>query len=143
MAPLKSISDRAAEIEATAPTGGGVAPGLAEQRTEQVARFEEGAANGEFVTLPAFYSFPSASLFPLFVLTVLSTTSVRLDPPARGAKHASVCTTLNRPFSRGTIHATSPDPLAPPEIDPHYFEEDIGMKPASHYFQRVSDKGYK
>lgn len=48
------------------------------------------------------------------------------DPPAPGAKHVSLCTTLNRPFSRGTIHATSTDPLAQPAIDPHYFEEDIG-----------------
>nr|VWO96846.1 Alcohol oxidase [Ganoderma boninense] len=104
MAPLKSISDNANEIESAAPTGGD-APGLAEQRSEQVARFKEGAANAEFVTIPSFYSFP--------------------NPPAPGAKHVSVCTTLNRPFSRGTIHAASLDPLAPPEIDPHYFEEDI------------------
>ena len=48
------------------------------------------------------------------------------DPPTPGAKHVSLCTTLNRPFSRGTIHATSTDPLAQPAIDPHYFEEDIG-----------------
>ncbi len=62
MAPLKSISDHATAIEGTAPTGGD-APGLAEQRAEQVARFKEGAANAEFVTIPAFYSFPSASPF--------------------------------------------------------------------------------
>ncbi|KAM5536368.1 hypothetical protein V8D89_009966 [Ganoderma adspersum] len=104
MAPLKFVSDNAAEIERTAPTGGD-APGLAEQRTEQIARFKEGAANAEFVTIPGFYSFP--------------------NPPAPGAKHVSVCTTLNRPFSRGTIHAASLDPLDPPEIDPHYFEKDI------------------
>ena len=62
MAPLKAISSRAAEIEDTAPTAsGGDVPGLAEQRAEQIARFDEGAANGEFVTIPAFYSFPSAS----------------------------------------------------------------------------------
>ncbi|KAM5536363.1 hypothetical protein V8D89_009961 [Ganoderma adspersum] len=97
MAPLKAISDRAAEIEGAAPTdNGGDVPGLAEQRAEQVARFEEGAANGEFVTIPAFYSFPT-----------------------RVSVHDA------QPFSRGTIHAASPDPLAPPEIDPHYFEEDI------------------
>ncbi|KAI1787645.1 GMC oxidoreductase [Ganoderma leucocontextum] len=105
MAPLKSISNSAAEIERGAPTGGGDVPGLAEQRAEQIARFKEGAANVEFVTIPGFYSFP--------------------NPPAPGAKHVSVCTTLNRPFSRGTIHAASLDPLDPPEIDPHYFEEDI------------------
>lgn len=64
MAPLKAISPRAAEIEGTAPTDGD-APGLAEQRAEQIARFMEGAANGEFVTIPAFYSFPSVSTFSL------------------------------------------------------------------------------
>ena len=36
---------------------------------------------------------------------------------------------LNKPFSRDTIHVTSADPLAPPAIDPHYFEEDIGARP--------------
>ncbi|RPD56267.1 GMC oxidoreductase [Lentinus tigrinus ALCF2SS1-7] len=104
MAPLKMISDRAEEIEANPPTGGD-APGIAEQRKEQIARLREGAANAEFVTIPGFYSFP--------------------NPPAPGAKHVSLCTTLNRPFSRGTIHAGSTDPLEPPVIDPHYFEEDI------------------
>ena len=49
-----------------------------------------------------------------------------VDPPAPGAKHVSLCTTLNRPFSRGTIHAVSLDPLNPPAIDPHYFEEEVG-----------------
>ena len=58
MAPLKMISDRGAEIEATAPSGGD-APGLAEQRVEQIARLKEDAANAEFVTIPGFYSFPS------------------------------------------------------------------------------------
>lgn len=52
------ISDRGAEIEATAPSGGD-APGLAEQRVEQIARLKEDAANAEFVTIPGFYSFPS------------------------------------------------------------------------------------
>lgn len=60
MAPLKSISDNADEIERTAPIGGD-APGLAEQRAEQITRFKEGAANAEFVTIPGFYSFPSTS----------------------------------------------------------------------------------
>ncbi|TBU46723.1 GMC oxidoreductase [Dichomitus squalens] len=104
MAPLKALSDRYAEIEGNAPTGGDF-PGLAEQRVEQIARLKEGAANAEFVTIPGFYSFP--------------------NPPAPGKKHVSLCTTLNRPFSRGTIHAASLDPLDPPAIDPHYFEEDI------------------
>ena len=61
MAPLKTLSDRAAEIEANPPKGGDL-PGLAEQRVEQAARLKEGAANAEYVTIPGFYSFPSTSL---------------------------------------------------------------------------------
>ncbi len=59
MAPLKLCSDRADEIEADLPTGQGV-PGLAEQYAEQAARIRSGAANAEFLTIPGFYSFPSA-----------------------------------------------------------------------------------
>ena len=65
MAPLKMISDRAAEIEANPPSDGD-APGLAEQRKEQIARLREGAANAEFVTIPGFYSFPSTSIETLY-----------------------------------------------------------------------------
>jgi len=36
--------------------------------------------------------------------------------------------TLNHPLSRGTIHAKSKDPLAQPEIDPHYFEHDFDLE---------------
>ncbi len=61
MAPLNMISDRAAEIQAKAPSGGD-APGIAEQRKEQLARFKENAAEAEFVTIPGFYSFPSTSV---------------------------------------------------------------------------------
>ncbi|KAI0757746.1 GMC oxidoreductase [Daedaleopsis nitida] len=93
MAPLKTVSDRAAELESKLPSGGSL-PGLAEQYAEQAKRLAEGAANVEFVTIPGFYSFP--------------------NPPTPGAKHVSLCTTLNRPWSRGTIHAGSTDPLDPP-----------------------------
>ncbi|KAH9920536.1 GMC oxidoreductase [Epithele typhae] len=99
---LKDISARAADIEATAPTTS-TTPGLTEQYAEQHARIAEGAASAEYTTIPGFYSFP--------------------NPPTPGAKHVTLCSMLNRPFSRGTIHATSADPLAPPAIDPHYFEE--------------------
>ena len=59
MCPLSSVSERAAEIESSAPASG-AAPGLKEQRAEQIARLREGAANAEYVTIPGFYSFPSA-----------------------------------------------------------------------------------
>ena len=62
MCPLKLCSDRADEIEANLPTGEGV-PGLAEQYAEQAARIRSGAANAEYLSIPGFYSFPSACPF--------------------------------------------------------------------------------
>ena len=50
------------------------------------------------------------------------------DPPTPGAKHVSICTILCSPLSRGTTHAVSADPLAPPKIDPHYLEDDAGAQ---------------
>lgn len=61
MAPLKTVSDRAAELESKLPTGESL-PGLAEQYVEQAKRLAESAPNAEFVTIPGFYSFPSTSL---------------------------------------------------------------------------------
>ncbi|KAK7437914.1 hypothetical protein VKT23_018349 [Stygiomarasmius scandens] len=49
-------------------------------------------------------------------------------PPAPGKKYFSIFPATNHHFSRGTVHATSKDPRADPEIDPHYFEEDIDLK---------------
>lgn len=68
-----------------------------------------------------------------------------LDPPAPGKKYFTVVVAINHTFSRGTIvsytlfldfninkgvppvqHAASKDPAASPDIDPHYFEKDVG-----------------
>jgi len=38
-----------------------------------------------------------------------------------------VSTLLNHPFSRGSIHIASNDPLVPPNIDPHYFEYEYDL----------------
>ncbi|KAI0317903.1 GMC oxidoreductase [Amylostereum chailletii] len=104
MVPMDALSARAIEIGANSPTGGS-SPGLAEQRIQQAKRLKEGGAVSEIITLPGFYSFPK--------------------PPRPGAKHLSLLAIYNCPFSRGTIHAASTDPLVQPAIDPHYFEDDI------------------
>ncbi|RPD55966.1 FAD/NAD(P)-binding domain-containing protein [Lentinus tigrinus ALCF2SS1-6] len=62
MAPLSAITDRAAEIEVNIPEPDDV-PGNAELYAEQVALMQEGAANAEFLSIPGFYSFPSASSY--------------------------------------------------------------------------------
>lgn len=52
-------------------------------------------------------------------------------PPSRldvNKKHVTIGFALNSPFSRGTIHITSKDPLAHPEIDPHVFEEQYDLQ---------------
>lgn len=48
-----------------------------------------------------------------------------LQPPAEPGKkqHVTICFGLNCPFSRGTIHVETKDPLVQPVIDPHIFEE--------------------
>ncbi|KAJ3557577.1 hypothetical protein NM688_g1401 [Phlebia brevispora] len=53
---------------------------------------------------------------------VLAPGPVARMKPDVNKKHITLCFALNSPFSRGTIHATSNDPLAPPEIDPRVFE---------------------
>ncbi|KAJ6608780.1 hypothetical protein B0H10DRAFT_1815020, partial [Mycena sp. CBHHK59/15] len=45
-----------------------------------------------------------------------------------GKKYVTVLVVLNHPLSRGTIHATSKDPLAHPAIDPEYFENDNDLE---------------
>ncbi|OCH93201.1 alcohol oxidase [Obba rivulosa] len=47
-----------------------------------------------------------------------------LDPKK---KHLSLVFALNTPFSRGTIHISSNDPLAHPTIDPRVFEEEYDL----------------
>ncbi|KAL6307966.1 alcohol oxidase [Sparassis latifolia] len=42
-------------------------------------------------------------------------------------KHISFVYGLNAPFSRGTIHIGSKDPLTPPVMDPHVFEESYDL----------------
>ncbi|KAJ7176706.1 alcohol oxidase [Mycena filopes] len=48
------------------------------------------------------------------------------NPPAPGKQYVTVTAFINHPFSRGTIHIASNDPLVPPKIDPNYFEHNYG-----------------
>ncbi|KAI1783706.1 GMC oxidoreductase [Ganoderma leucocontextum] len=108
MAPLGALSEYGAELEATSPVADRHIAGLVEQHAELIGRLEEGAANAEFVTFPGFWSMP--------------------NPPTPGSKNVTLCATLGRPFSRGTIHIDSTDPLAQPTIDPRVFEEEWDLR---------------
>ena len=59
MAPLGTLSERGAELEAEAPLADRHTAGLVEQHAELISRLEEGAPNAEFVTFPGFWSDPS------------------------------------------------------------------------------------
>jgi len=48
--------------------------------------------------------------------------------PEPGKSYVTILFVLNHPLSRGTIHATSNDPLAHPAIDPAYFENDNDLE---------------
>ncbi|KAF8171014.1 GMC oxidoreductase [Mycena galopus ATCC 62051] len=51
-----------------------------------------------------------------------------ITAPEAEKKYVTVLVVLNHPLSRGTIHATSKDPLAHPVIDPGYFENDNDLE---------------
>ncbi|KIK64396.1 hypothetical protein GYMLUDRAFT_240943 [Collybiopsis luxurians FD-317 M1] len=44
--------------------------------------------------------------------------------PIPGKKYTTFTAVLMHPLSRGTVHISSIDPLAPPEIDPNYFSNE-------------------
>ncbi|EJT96829.1 alcohol oxidase, partial [Dacryopinax primogenitus] len=48
--------------------------------------------------------------------------------PEDGKQYMTVLVALNRPFSRGSIHIASRDPVEQPLMDPHYFEHDFDMQ---------------
>ncbi|RPD65308.1 alcohol oxidase [Lentinus tigrinus ALCF2SS1-6] len=45
--------------------------------------------------------------------------------PAPGSAYITVYTCLMHPFSRGSVHVNTSDPLASPQIDPSYLDNDI------------------
>lgn len=48
--------------------------------------------------------------------------------PPEGTEQVSLLMCLEHPLSRGTVHITSSDPLAPPQIDPGYFRNEVDAK---------------
>ncbi|KAK7437916.1 hypothetical protein VKT23_018351 [Stygiomarasmius scandens] len=84
-------------------------PGLKAQYEIMLERLEGEQTGGcEIIGFNGFYSTPKL--------------------PVPGKKYFSIFPATNHHFSRGNVHATSNDPRADPEFDPHYFEEDIDLK---------------
>lgn len=48
--------------------------------------------------------------------------------PPDGVQQLSLLMCLEHPLSRGSVHITSSDPLAPPRIDPGYFRNEVDAK---------------
>ncbi|THU92828.1 alcohol oxidase [Dendrothele bispora CBS 962.96] len=97
-------------------------PGLREQYEIMLERLEGEQTGGcEIIGFNGFLSAP--------------------NPPEPGKKYFSIFPAMNHYFSRGTVHATTKDPLADPEIDPHYFEEDIDLQTYVECFKFVRRMG--
>ncbi|KAK1228946.1 hypothetical protein PQX77_008012, partial [Marasmius sp. AFHP31] len=80
-------------------------PGLMDQYEIQLQRFQDRAYLAEFCDIPGFFALDK--------------------PPMPGKKYFALFAFLNHPFSRGTIHSSSNDPLANPDMDPRYWEHEI------------------
>ncbi|KAG7097831.1 hypothetical protein E1B28_005149 [Marasmius oreades] len=80
-------------------------PGLTDQYKIQLERIRNKAPGCEFTSLAGFLAFNT--------------------PPLPNKRYVSLFCFLNHPFTRGTIHASSNDPFANPDMDPHYFEHEI------------------
>ncbi|KAI0313444.1 GMC oxidoreductase [Amylostereum chailletii] len=99
------VRDHLARIDASANTR---SPGLHAQYELQREKLEKDIASLEVVSMPVFLSRP--------------------NPPEPGKKYMTFVVVLNHPWSRGTIHADSTDPLAAPQMDPHCFEEEFDLQ---------------
>ncbi|KAI0654269.1 GMC oxidoreductase [Cubamyces menziesii] len=47
--------------------------------------------------------------------------------PTPGARYSSMVSSIMHPLSRGSVHIASPDPTAPPAIDPNYFSNPLDL----------------
>ncbi|KAF8179476.1 alcohol oxidase [Pholiota molesta] len=83
-------------------------PGLQKQYKLQLENIDRGNPTCEIVLAQSF-----------------STTGALPEP---GKKYITMTCMINHPFSRGNIHITSNNPLEPPAIDPHYFEEKFDLR---------------
>ncbi|TFY67786.1 hypothetical protein EVJ58_g1395 [Rhodofomes roseus] len=114
--PLQSICPDAEEIQSTLlkhiMTGiqeNKYPQGLRKQYELQLKHLKEKVPNMEIMLVPS----------P--IVPVVAT----LHPER---KHVSLCFGLNNPFSRGSIHIASTDPMEHPTIDPHVYEEPYDLQ---------------
>ncbi|KAJ7449285.1 alcohol oxidase [Mycena latifolia] len=107
--PLASVSPAWDSIQSSLAesieqiSSGRVPSGLQKQYQIQLDQIKDREPSCEFVLVPNFRT--------------------RKNPPAPEKKHLTISTMVNNPFSRGSIHITSNDPLVPPCIDPRYFDQ--------------------
>ncbi|KAF9265669.1 alcohol oxidase [Marasmius fiardii PR-910] len=112
--PLAKISPTCDQIQQSfkdsvqsRAASGAFRDGLIKQYEVQLQHIKDQEPSCEFVLSPRFTS--------------------RLNPPASGKQYITASTLLNHPFSRGTIHISSSDPLVRPEIDPNYLQEEYDL----------------
>ncbi|EIM84584.1 GMC oxidoreductase [Stereum hirsutum FP-91666 SS1] len=89
--------------------GDKIPPSLEEQLKLQLKTLKDDTLPDlEFIAFPGFFTTETA--------------------PESGKSYVTILIVLNHPFSRGTIHAVSRNPMDQPEIDPHYFENDSDLE---------------
>ncbi|TCD63782.1 hypothetical protein EIP91_004965 [Steccherinum ochraceum] len=99
----KSFHKRVAKWVEEAKKSGKLPPGLSEQYDIQLRHLlDDSIPDIEIVGFPGFFQF--------------------LNPPEPKANHLTLLSILQHPWSRGSIHAKSQDPMEDPAIDPHAFE---------------------
>ncbi|KAH9915856.1 alcohol oxidase [Fomitopsis serialis] len=113
--PLQSICPDADEMQSTLSstilagvTENKYPPGLRKQYELQLKHLKNQLPSMEIMLLPT----------PIVPVPTIH--------PER--KHISLCFGMNSPFSRGTIHIASKDPMEHPTIDPHIFEEPYDLQ---------------
>ncbi|TCD68304.1 hypothetical protein EIP91_011163 [Steccherinum ochraceum] len=123
MASLDQFSSRSAEIIKTAKETiksrwDSYSPGLQKQYELQLERLEQKQVVVEMVFHPGVSPASNApsTAFPHVPVIDYSLTMF-VDAPSAGKQYASL-----------TQHITSADPAVPPEVDPHYFEEDLDLQ---------------
>ncbi|KAI0761853.1 GMC oxidoreductase [Trametes elegans] len=114
--PISGFSQRAEQlIEAqerkVAETGGTLPPGLKEQYDLQLEMFKNPSVPDiEIVVFP--FSIPPNGM----------------HTSDSGKPFVGLLPSIARPFSRGTIHASSADPSVQPTIEPNYLSEEIDLE---------------
>ncbi|THH14071.1 hypothetical protein EW146_g6219 [Bondarzewia mesenterica] len=108
--PLSSISpdSKSIQMALAASMQAGFAskkypPALMKQYKVQLGHIHDQEPSCEIVLSPRFTSRPKL--------------------PEANKKYITIACLINHPFSRGTVHVSSIDPLAHPVIDPRYFDE--------------------